>query len=124
VHQEYERYHLQAEADGDQPGSVLVSGDQQQQCRCGSARTRARDALQRYERGLLQTRLEGYQGLALRVRRVVHRPGVPRTTLRWMLRKAGLGGVFNVIDRKYGGCVVRDMILMLSDEIHRSALAS
>jgi hypothetical protein len=49
---------------------------------------------------------------------------VPHTTLRWMLREAGLQGVFNIIDRKYGGSVVRDMILLFSREVHQSAPAS
>lgn len=48
---------------------------------------------------------------------------VPHTTLRWMLREAGLEGVFSVLDKKHGGSVVRDMILLLSREIDRSALA-
>lgn len=48
---------------------------------------------------------------------------VPHTTLRWILREAGLQGVFKVLDKKYGGNVVRDMILLLSREIDRSALA-
>ena len=49
---------------------------------------------------------------------------VPRTALRWMLREAGLEGVFKVLDKKHGGTVVRDMMLLLSREIDRSALAS
>jgi hypothetical protein len=49
---------------------------------------------------------------------------VRHTTLRWMLREAGLEGVFNLIDNKYGGNVVRDMIRLIEREIDRSALAA
>lgn len=46
---------------------------------------------------------------------------VPHTTLRWMLRESGLAGVFSVLDNKHGGTVARDVILLLSREIDRSA---
>ncbi len=49
---------------------------------------------------------------------------VPHTTLRWMLREAGLSGVFNVLAQKYGLDTVKDMILGLSREIDRQALAA
>lgn len=47
---------------------------------------------------------------------------VPHTTLRWMLREAGLNGIFNVLAQKYGLDTVRDMILVLGREIDRQAL--
>ena len=47
---------------------------------------------------------------------------VPRTALRWMLREAGLAGVFNVLARKHGADTVRDMILVLEREIDGQAL--
>jgi predicted lipid carrier protein YhbT len=47
---------------------------------------------------------------------------VPHTALRWILREAGLGGVFNVLTQKYGAGPVRDMILVLEREIDRQAL--
>lgn len=47
---------------------------------------------------------------------------VPHTALRWMLREAGLNGVFNVLTQKYGADTVRDMILVLEREIDRQAL--
>lgn len=48
---------------------------------------------------------------------------VPSTALRWMVREAGLNGVFKVLARKYGHDAVREMILGLSREIDRQALA-
>ena len=47
---------------------------------------------------------------------------VPPTTLKWMLREAGLAGVFNVLAQKYGLDTVKDMILGLSREIDRQTL--
>ena len=49
---------------------------------------------------------------------------VPHTTLRWMLREAGLDGVFKVLAQKYGLDTVKDMILVLGREIDRQALVS
>lgn len=49
---------------------------------------------------------------------------VPHTTLRWMLREAGLDGVFNALAQKYGLGTVKDMILVLGREIDRQALVS
>lgn len=49
---------------------------------------------------------------------------VPHTTVRWMLREAGLDGVFNVLAQKYGLDTVKDMILVLEREIDRQALVS
>lgn len=49
---------------------------------------------------------------------------VPHTTLRWMLREAGLDGVFNVLAQKYGLDTVKDMVLVLEREIDRQALVS
>ena len=46
---------------------------------------------------------------------------VPHTTLRWMLREAGLSGVFNALDQRHGAEVVKDMILVLEHEIDRHA---
>lgn len=47
---------------------------------------------------------------------------VPRVTLRWIQREAGLHGVFNVLMHKYGHDAVRDMILVLGREIDPQAL--
>ena len=47
---------------------------------------------------------------------------LPHATLRWMLREAGLQGVFRTLDRKHGGTVVRDMILFLGHEVDRGVL--
>ena len=49
---------------------------------------------------------------------------VHHTALRWVLREAGLDGVFNVLAQKYGADTVRDMILVLEREIDRQALVS
>lgn len=47
---------------------------------------------------------------------------IPHATLRWMLREAGLQGVFKALDHRHGGTLARDMILFLGNEIDRSAL--
>lgn len=46
---------------------------------------------------------------------------VPRSTLRWVLREAGLAGVFDVLKHKHGVNVVKDMILVLDREAGRPA---
>ena len=48
---------------------------------------------------------------------------VPHATLRWMVREAGLNGVFKVLAQKYGLDSVKDMILVLGREIDRQVLA-
>jgi hypothetical protein len=48
---------------------------------------------------------------------------VPNPTLRWMLREAGLGGVFDVLGKKHGTGTVRDMILFFEREIDQRVAA-
>jgi hypothetical protein len=47
---------------------------------------------------------------------------VPHSTLRWMVREAGLQGVFDVLGQRHGTDVVKNMILTLEQEIDRQAL--
>ena len=47
---------------------------------------------------------------------------VPHTTLRWMLREAGLNGVFGALKQKHGHNTVKGMIIALQWEIDRHAL--
>lgn len=42
---------------------------------------------------------------------------VSPTTVRWMIREAGLAGVFNVLKEKHGTDVVKNMILVLEPEV-------
>jgi hypothetical protein len=41
---------------------------------------------------------------------------VPRDMLSWLVREAGLRGVFDAVQRKHGTDVVRDAILLLERE--------
>jgi hypothetical protein len=47
---------------------------------------------------------------------------VPHTALRWILREAGLNGVFTALAQTHGLGTARDMILTLSREIDRQAV--
>lgn len=49
---------------------------------------------------------------------------VSHATLRWMLREAGLMGVFDTIKQRHGTDVVKDMVLLLDREINRHVLTA